>query len=182
MNRPIRIYLAGAINGRSDKDCKAWRNEAKHLHKNCIDPMDRDYRGRESLNVSTIVSEDMCAIQEADAMMVHYDGPSAGTCMEIFYMAFNLKRPVALIDVSGSPLSPWVAHFITYHCRGIAEAIHRLKMHYGETDNNEVDVIRERNTALTDALIECRNLNLNQYFEPICLRIHKITTEALKQK
>lgn len=46
------IYLAGPINGCTDAQANDWRTEAKRIAAErghtCLDPMARDYRGRES--------------------------------------------------------------------------------------------------------------------------------------
>jgi hypothetical protein len=43
----MKVYLCGPINGRSDDDCKGWREYAKERLPDTLDPMARDYRGRE---------------------------------------------------------------------------------------------------------------------------------------
>ena len=52
------LYLCGGINGLSDSDCTDWREFCKkqleHTHK-ILDPMRRDYRGREDQCVNEIV-------------------------------------------------------------------------------------------------------------------------------
>ena len=45
------VYLCGGINGLSDEDCTDWREATKaelYNHFNFLDPMRRDYRGREA--------------------------------------------------------------------------------------------------------------------------------------
>ena len=103
------IYLCGPINGRSDADCNNWRSKAKSLLEDLetLDPMRRDYRGRENEAVHEIISNDKQDIDESDALLVYFDSPSFGTAMEIFYAHSRGKRVVA-VNASGNPVSPWV--------------------------------------------------------------------------
>lgn len=109
----MRVYLCGPINGRSDDDCKGWREYVKSKIQNTVDPMDRDYRGRELEPgiAQEIVENDKADILACDAMLVYYDKPSVGTSMEILF-AYERGKRVLLIDKSGKPLSPW----LMYHC------------------------------------------------------------------
>ena len=106
------VYLCGPINGRTDADCRDWREAFKALWPDCLDPMRRDYRGRELEPgiAAEIVHGDIVDIQHSAAMLVYFDKPSVGTAMEVFYMKHELGRHVIVIDASGKPLSPWLAH------------------------------------------------------------------------
>jgi nucleoside 2-deoxyribosyltransferase len=108
------LYLAGPISGRSDEDCNDWRSFVKaHWKGRCLDPMRRDARSKEMTPslAEEIVAGDLWDIRRASAVLVHYDRPSVGTSMEIFYAAFVLVRPVFLINKSGAPIiSPWLIH------------------------------------------------------------------------
>ncbi len=123
----MKVYLCGPINGRSDDDCRGWREEVKALLPDCLDPMDRDYRGREmEPGVDReIVLNDKADIEQCDVLLVYYDKPSVGTSMEIFF-AHTLGKRILLVNKSVSPLSPW----LTYHCgltvRTLSEAIDLL--------------------------------------------------------
>ena len=109
------IYLCGPINGRSDANCKNWRKEFKKMASfQYIDPMRRDYRGRESHSFHEIVLLDKLDIQQCDALVVMYDEPSVGTSMEICY-AHSIGKPIVLIDQADGPLSPWML----YHCTAV---------------------------------------------------------------
>lgn len=104
------IYLCGPINGRSDTDCMTWRDLVKRLWDGrCLDPMRRDYRGREAEFASEIVELDRKDIEDSDAVLVYFDRPSVGTSMEVFY-AKQIGKPVVVIDQSDAPLSPWLVH------------------------------------------------------------------------
>lgn len=123
------IYLCGPIQGRSDVDCRAWRELAKAMWSGkCLDPMDRDYRENypdptkwdEARTLAQkIVMHDKEDIRKSDGMLVYFDKPSTGTAMEIYY-AWVLRRPIVIINASGSnKMSPWLVH----HCNGIANSI-----------------------------------------------------------
>lgn len=110
----MRVYLCGPINGRTDADAKDWREEAKRWLPNTIDPMARDYRGRELEPgiAAEIVENDKADISACDALLVMFDKPSVGTSMEIF-LAWKLGKLILLVDVSGRPLSPWLTYHVT---------------------------------------------------------------------
>lgn len=105
----MRVYLAGPIFGKSDEDCMAWRGEARGLLKaHVLDPMDRDYRGREDENVAAIVEGDKRDIDSCDVLLVNaLHGPSWGTAMEVLYARDAGKRVVVVGD---PPVSPWLRH------------------------------------------------------------------------
>lgn len=115
-----KVYLCGPINGRSDDDCKNWREAAKSVLTNTCDPMDRDYRGRELEPgvAAEIVENDKNDIRRCDALLVYYDKPSVGTSMEVFF-AHALGKRILLVDKSGKPLSPW----LTYHVSEVYAAL-----------------------------------------------------------
>jgi nucleoside 2-deoxyribosyltransferase len=120
-----RTYLCGPINGRSDDDCRSWREEAKSkLLSETRDPMDRDYRGRELEPgiAAEIVLNDKRDIEECDELLVYYDKPSVGTSMEILF-AYNLGLPIALVDRTEAPLSPWLLHHCTKIVKSLDDAI-----------------------------------------------------------
>ncbi len=108
----MKVYLAGPINGRSDQDCKDWRETAKKVLSDTLDPMDRDYRGRENEPGidAEIVNSDEDDIHESDALLVYFDKPSVGTSMEVLY-AYLIGKEIFIVNASDKPLSPW----LTYH-------------------------------------------------------------------
>jgi nucleoside 2-deoxyribosyltransferase len=113
----MTVYLAGPIFGCDDADCRAWREQAKHLLGRAIktlDPMRRDYRGRESANVAEIVQGDLFDIDQCDVVLANVSRPTWGTGMEIAH-AHRLGKPVFAFGAA-QPVSPWLLH----HC----EAIH----------------------------------------------------------
>jgi nucleoside 2-deoxyribosyltransferase len=119
----MKVYLCGPINGRSDDDCKGWREYAKERIADTLDPMDRDYRGRELEPgiAAQIVENDKADILRCDAMLVYFDKPSVGTSMEILFarQANGEEMRIVLVDRSDKPLSPW----LIYHCSSIVKTL-----------------------------------------------------------
>lgn len=122
------IYLCGPINGRSDDDCTVWREQAKDLlgPENCLDPMRRDYRGREAESVNEIVQLDKIDIQNSTALLVYFDKPSVGTSMEVF-LSWSMATPVVVVDRSDRPLSPWLVYHSTKVVDSVGDAVAWLR-------------------------------------------------------
>lgn len=107
----ITVYLCGGINGLTDAAAKNWRKEATaRLDCRILDPMRRDYRGKEALHVNDIVHGDFEDIALADVILVNASRPSWGTAMEIYHASLLGKRVVAF--GAGDNPSPW----LIYHC------------------------------------------------------------------
>lgn len=108
----MRVYLCGPINGCTDDEATSWREVAKAElgPDNCIDPMRRDYRGREDSHVTEIVEGDKNDISSCDAVLANCWHASWGTAMEI-YLAHLFCKPVIAVVPPG-PVSPW----LRYHC------------------------------------------------------------------
>lgn len=126
------IYLCGPINGRTDDEATSWRELAKKRWDGAvIDPMRRDYRGRELEPgiAAEIVAGDIEDIQRCDALLVYFDRPSVGTAMEVFYAKHVLKKPVVVIDASDKPLSPWLIHHADEVTRHLSVALAAINMH-----------------------------------------------------
>jgi len=124
------IYLAGPINGRATKDITQWREEAKTIWPGaCLDPMRRDYRGREMepTIAEDIVNGDMKDIRASDGILVYYDGPSVGTAMEIFYAKSVLKKIVVIVYKAETTPSPWLVHHSDFICGDLQEALRFLR-------------------------------------------------------
>lgn len=119
------VYLAGPINGCTDKEAHGWRdslteslNEVGH---EVFNPMARDYRGREDENVADIVEGDKRDIDNSDIVVAFCPRPSVGTSMEVYY-AWSRGLRVLIYAPPAAPISPW----LRYHSHGIfhsAEAI-----------------------------------------------------------
>lgn len=110
----MRIYLAGPINGCSDAEAMNWREWFKVVATDDIfvDPMKRDYRGKEANDYREIVEMDKRDIRSCDVVVVMYAQPSVGTSMEVLF-AWTLGIPVIVIDESKKPLSPWLRYHAT---------------------------------------------------------------------
>lgn len=110
----MTTYLCGGINGLSDADCRDWREHAKAMLKTeTLDPMRRDYRGREDESVSEIVIGDLADINQSDFVLVNATRPSWGTAMEAFYAASTRAKPVVawVGQGGGGRVSPWLRYF-----------------------------------------------------------------------
>lgn len=124
-----KVYLCGPINGRSDDDCKNWREYAKQHLPDTLDPMWRDYRGRELEPgiANEIVAGDELDIKNSDVLLVYYDQPSVGTAMEIRMAYHELHKPVVVVNRSDKPLSPWLVYHSTTIVDSLDEAINFIK-------------------------------------------------------
>ena len=106
----MKVYLAGPIFGCTDEQCKAWREKAKELLPGfeVLDPMSRDYRGKEGDNVADIVLGDKEDIRNSDAVLANAWKASWGTSMEVMYANVNNVRVVAF--GAGDRPSPWLVY------------------------------------------------------------------------
>jgi hypothetical protein len=115
------VYLCGPINGCTDAECVDWRQFAiSKLRVNYLDPMVRDYRGRErepGLD-KIIVKTDKEDIDNSTMLMVNYVKPSVGTSMEILY-AWERSKVILIVCKKDEKLSPW----ITYHSHMIVHSM-----------------------------------------------------------
>lgn len=128
-----KVYLCGPINGRTDEDCKDWRESFKQLwNGETLDPMRRDYRGREHDCVPEIVAGDLLDISECGAIVRYFDKPSEGSAMETFYAKRELGLYIVVIDVSGKPLSPWLLHHSDAVVKSVEEAVKTLSTRFGQ--------------------------------------------------
>lgn len=122
----MKVYLCGPINGCTNEECKHWREQAKLCLTDTIDPMRRDYRGREDQCVAEIVEGDKADIDECDALLVNYDKPSVGTSMEILY-AWQNSKPVIIVASKDATISPWLRYHSRHIVHSFAEAYSLLK-------------------------------------------------------
>lgn len=117
------IYLCGPINGCTDEECNDWRSLVKQLWGDrCLDPMVRDYRGKEAESYREIVELDKLDIRRADIVMVSYSKPSVGTSMEVFY-AWTLGKPVVVVCSPDATISPWLRYHATALVHSYADAV-----------------------------------------------------------
>src|SRR5262245_54473935 len=121
------LYLCGPINGCTDEECKDWRELAKVAWGGpTIDPMRRDYRGKEDQAYDEIVELDKIDVMNADAILVNYDKPSVGTSMEVLY-AFERGKLVVVVAKKGERISPWLRYHSHKITNSFTEALSYLR-------------------------------------------------------
>lgn len=111
------IYLAGPINGATDAEAHDWRDALINAHTrfHFLDPMVRDYRGREDEAVSEIVENDKDDIDSSDWVIAYCPKPSVGTSMEVYYAWERKPHRVVVVVPDGAPVSPW----LRYHAAAV---------------------------------------------------------------
>lgn len=124
----MKVYLCGGINGLTDSQAQGWRTwvSCYFMSDDCpipgkiktIDPMRRDYRGKEDESVEEIYRGDLTDIVECDAVLVNAARPSWGTAMEIVYARTMGRYIVAVVPPDG-PVSPW----LRVHCNRIVPTL-----------------------------------------------------------
>ena len=112
LNGQMRIYLCGPINGCTDEEATGWREKVKKMYGSAIDPMKRDYRGKEAESYREIVDLDKRDVRQADVILVNYDKPSVGTSMEVYY-AWTLGKPIIVWCRPDAVISPWLRYHST---------------------------------------------------------------------
>jgi hypothetical protein len=119
----MKVYLGGPINGCTDDEANGWRTEAKRaiesLGHTWLDPMARDYRGREQepgIN-KLIVEGDKKDIAACQVLLMNAPKPSAGTSMEILE-GWNTRKVVITVVPVGDKPSPWITYHSTRTCYG----------------------------------------------------------------
>lgn len=124
------IYLCGGINKLSDGDAKDWREAAKAELAGVyefLDPMRRDYRGKEAESVFQIICGDTEDIRQSDILLVNAVRPSWGTGMEI-YMAYKAPFCCQVIVVCPDDRpSPWLVGHSHKIVKSFPEAFALLK-------------------------------------------------------
>jgi nucleoside 2-deoxyribosyltransferase len=117
------IYLCGPINGCTDEECRDWREFIKtQWPGRCIDPMVRDYRGREAEAYREIVELDKIDVADADIILVNYDKPSVGTSMEVLF-AWQIGKRVIVVCREDAVISPWLRYHAHHLCHSWADAL-----------------------------------------------------------
>jgi hypothetical protein len=78
-----------------------------------MDPMRRDYRGRELEQgiAAEIVSGDMGDLECCNLCLFNCPKPSVGTSMEIFYAHHVLGKRVYVVHPADKAPSPWLIRF-----------------------------------------------------------------------
>ncbi len=121
----MKVYLCGPIFGCTDEECKDWREAAKKVLPDTLDPMRKDYRGRTDEFYVELVESDKQDIDESGALLVNYDKPSVGTSMEILY-AWEREKPVIVVAKKDTPISPWLKYHAETIVHSFAEAFEIL--------------------------------------------------------
>lgn len=122
------VYLGGPINGCTDDEANGWRELAKSrielLGQTWVDPMDRDYRGREMEPgiAAQIVETDKADIDRCDLLLMNCPKPSVGTSMEILYGYERGKWIVAVVPEGHTP-SPWLVYHADVCYGSVAGAV-----------------------------------------------------------
>lgn len=122
----MRVYLCGPINGCTDAECMDWRAEVKRHFPDAVDPMKRDYRGKEAESYREIVELDKRDVRSVDIVLVNYVKPSVGTAMEVFY-AWTLGTPVILLCEQSANLSPWLRYHSMSIVHSVADAVAKIR-------------------------------------------------------
>lgn len=117
------IYLAGPINGCTDEQANDWRTYVKeNWDGSTLDPMRRDYRGREDECVDEIVELDKVDVEQCGIFLANCPQPSYGTAMEIFY-AWQARKPVIVIHPADKAVSPWIRYHSDTVVHSLDEAL-----------------------------------------------------------
>lgn len=123
-----KIYLCGPINGCTDEECNDWRAFVKENTKyQTIDPMERDYRGREDECVKEIVEMDKKDIDNSTHILVNYEKPSVGTSMEVLY-SWERNKEVVVVTKKGISISPWLRYHAHKIFNNFTDAIKYLEV------------------------------------------------------
>lgn len=108
----MKVYLCGPINGCTDAEARDWREAAKARFPDHLDPMKRDYRGKEDESVNEIVILDKREVESVDVLLVNAPAPSWGTAMEIKH-AWDHGVPCIVVVPAGTRISPWLRYHAT---------------------------------------------------------------------
>jgi nucleoside 2-deoxyribosyltransferase len=121
-----KVYLCGPINGCTDAECNDWRAEVKRHFPAAVDPMKRDYRGKEAESYREIVDLDKRDVRNVDVLLVNYVKPSVGTAMEVFY-AWTLGKPIIVLCAADASISPWLRYHSTSFVHSVADAVSKIQ-------------------------------------------------------
>lgn len=123
----MKPYLAGPINGCTDAECNDWREELEREFPQAINPMVRDYRGKEAESYREIVDLDKRDVRNCDVVVVNYVQPSVGTSMEVFY-AWTIGKPVIVWCDESTLISPWLRYHSTCFRHSLADVVEAVKI------------------------------------------------------
>ena len=131
-----RVYLCGPINGCTDEECNGWRALARDLFGDdayLVDPMRRDYRGREDLAYRELVELDKVDVGLCDVVLASCPKPSVGTSMEVLWAWERGKMVVAVVPLC-DVVSPWLRYHSTFLARTYGEAVQFILEFYTSLD------------------------------------------------
>ncbi len=150
------VYLCGPINGCNDSEAHDWREDAKAKVGDMfqfLDPMRRDYRGREMEPhiVDEIVDGDKQDLDNSNIILAFCPKPSVGTSMEILYFWERGGR-VVIVHPNPNP-SPWLVK----HSEAIFPDFDSAYAYLIETANGIIlraDAVETASTT-TDSCTDC---------------------------
>jgi hypothetical protein len=124
------LYLCGPINGCTDEEAMDWRGWVKtHYAGPTLDPMRRDYRGKEDEAVNDIVGFDKIDVMNSDVLLVNAPSPSWGTAMEVFF-AFERGKLVVVVVQPNARISPWLRYHSHRIFQDFPSALQFIKEHH----------------------------------------------------
>jgi len=136
MNK-AKIYLCGPINGCTDEECNDWRAEVKKHFPNSIDPMRRDYRGREIDCVNEIVELDKKDVRACDVVLANCPTPSVGTSMEVLF-AWEIGKHVVAVHPTDKKQSPWLMYHAAEVVSTVREAIEIIEERFAQCHQSQI--------------------------------------------
>lgn len=137
------VYLCGAINGCTDAQCKDWRNYVKEKLDGVyqfLDPMRRDYRGKEDDSVAEIVEGDYEDIDNTNILLANANTPSWGTAMEI-HDAYLSGRVHIVLVCNAERVSPWLRYHSDKIFKTLDEAVEYLRTNEILSGNSHAGVV-----------------------------------------
>lgn len=120
------VYLCGPINGCTDSEANDWRTYAKeNLKCETLDPMRRDYRGRELEPgiAAEIVDGDKADLKSCDIVLANCPKSSWGTAMELRMASAELGKRVVVVLPQDVIPSPWLIQHSDIILRSMADAV-----------------------------------------------------------
>ena len=126
----ITVYLAGPINGCTDKECIEWREKVKQDLKDkyvFLDPMVRDYRDPDvaNRNYIDIVEKDKNDILQSDIILLNAWKTSVGTSMECLF-AYQEGKGIIIKCDDKTVLSPWFRYHTDFVVETWEEAYEKI--------------------------------------------------------
>lgn len=126
--------MAGPIHGCSDDEAYGWRRNVKTEFANhgieVYDPLDRDFRGKETLSWKEIVENDLECIRKSDVVLANFwkaGRPYHGTSMELVYAKLYGVHVVSVYPVKTTQgFNPWVRYHSNLIVYTMDEAVEHI--------------------------------------------------------